>query len=216
MLKNNKFIFRKFADNENPFSKSAILRRKRFEMFLDLFHVNSDSKILDVGGTEAIWLGTGLEKQVTLFNIAFKGEQINTFNYVIGNACEMNFSDKEFDIIFSNSVIEHVGTFEKQKQFAKEINRVGKLYWIQTPYKHFPIEPHFLFPFFQYFTPNIQRIIGTRWKYSHLMRNGEDILDELKRLRLMNKKEMKLLFPNAEIIEEKFRGLTKSLIAVKK
>jgi len=210
-----KTLFYTFADNKNSKSVSSGLRAKRFNWFLKVIKPNKNFNILDVGGTEAIWLGTGLESQVTLLNIAFK-KRNPKFNYIIGDACNMKFVDNEFDIVYSNSVIEHVGNFERQTMFAGEIKRVGKKYWVQTPYKHFPIEPHFLFPFFQYLPSPIQKIIGKSWKYSHLMRNGEDILEELKRLRLLNKKEMKYLFPANEIIIEKYFGLTKSLIAVKK
>jgi hypothetical protein len=84
-------------------------------MFLDSLDVNENTKILDVGWTEVIWVGTGLEKQVTLFNIVFNSQKINTFNYITGDACKINYSDKEIDFIFSNSVIEHVGNFERQK-----------------------------------------------------------------------------------------------------
>jgi hypothetical protein len=92
---------------------------------------------------------------------------------------------------------------------------VAKKYWVQTPYKHFPIEPHFLFPFFQYLPYYVQVIIGTKWKYSHLKRNNENIIDELNRLRLINLKEIKLLFPEAVILKEKYCGFIKSLIAYK-
>jgi len=55
--------------------------------------------------------------------------------------------DGEFDLVFSNSVIEHVGDFERMRQFVHEARRVAKSYWIQTPSKWFPIEPHCGMPF---------------------------------------------------------------------
>lgn len=54
------------------------------------------------------------------------------------------FQDNEFDAVFSNSVIEHVGDYEAQRQMANEIMRVGKRYFVQTPNFYFPIEPHIL------------------------------------------------------------------------
>jgi hypothetical protein len=188
----------------NAQSLSAKARKKRFQWFLEKLNVQPTDKILDVGGTEQIWLGTGLEKNVTLLNIGFGQERNPNFQYVIGSACQMDmFKDKQFDIAFSNSVIEHVGKGNEQKLFANEVKRVAKKYWVQTPYLHFPLEPHFLFPFFQYLPEKLKLWIGLRWKYSHLKRNNENIPDELSRLKLLNKKQLKELFPEAQILEEK-------------
>ena len=213
-------LFQKYADNKNPNSKSAILRQKRFNYFLESLNVKQAKRILDVGGTEAIWMGTGLGKIVTLFNINFAQNRQKDFKYIVGDACNMEmFEENEFDIVFSNSVIEHVGDFERQKLFAKEIQRVGEKYWIQTPFKHFPIEPHFVFPLFQYLPYPLQKYVGLNWKLSHFKMSSSanaQILDELSRLRLLNKKEMRKIFNNANIIEEKYMGMVKSLIAIKK
>ncbi len=205
-----------YADNANENSVSFYLRQRRFTQFINSFTITDSTKILDVGGTENIWIGSGLEDNVTLLNINFVEKKNKRIKYIVGDGCKMDmFDNQQFDIVFSNSVIEHVGQFEKQKDFSEEVQRVGKKFWIQTPYKHFPIEPHFIFPLFQYFPFRIKKFIGLRWKYSHLFRNGEDILDELFRLRLLNKSEMRKLFPGSLIFYEKYFGLTKSLIAVK-
>ncbi len=126
------------------------------------------------------------------------------------------FSDKSVDIVFSNSVIEHVGGFEKQKKMAEEIRRIGKKYWVQTPYKHFPIEMHFLFPLFQYFPRKFQEFIVQHWPLSFAKMYGLDPIYELDHLRLVSISEMKEMFPDSIILKERFLGLTKSLIAYKK
>ncbi len=169
-----------------------------------------------MGGAENTWLGTGYEKNVTLLNIGFQSVQNPDFQYIVGNACNMQgIEDKQFDVVFSNSVIEHVGVGKEQEDFAKEVKRVAKKYWIQTPNKHFPIEPHFLFPFFQYLPSDLQLWLGLRWKFSHLKKNNENIPEELSRLKLLSKSEFSTLFSEASILEENFMGLTKSLIAYK-
>lgn len=213
-------IYYLFADNTNPDSRSAKLRSKRFKLFLKIMKVSATSKILDVGGTEATWLDFDFKKNVTLLNIRLPQNRISEFTYVKGDACNMNIFEKnEFDIVFSNSVIEHVGSIDKQKLFAKEIQRVGTTYWVQTPYRHFPIEPHFVFPFFQYLPIQLQKKIGLKWKTSHYKMSGamnDDILIELDQLRLINLKEMKQLFNDSFILKEKYGWLIKSLIAIRK
>ena len=68
----------------------------------------------------------------------------------VGDAVDMpGISDGAFDVVFSNSVIEHVETYENQRRMAAEIRRVGRRYFVQTPNRHFPLEPHFLVPGFQ-------------------------------------------------------------------
>ena len=212
-------FFDKFADNANKNSTSYQMRQKRFQLFLETLSISANDKILDVGGTEHTWIGTGFEKNVTLLNRDAISPNANPiFTHIQGDACDMRqIADKSFDVAFSNSVIEHVGkNGVEQQAFAKEVERVAKKYWVQTPYKHFPIEPHFLFPFFTYFPESMQRWIGMNWKYSHLKRNNEDILGELSRLKLLTKTELQKLFPQATLITEKFMGLVKSLIVFKK
>lgn len=207
-----KSIIARIADNSRSDSWSRKLRNRRFETFLRTLQVGSKDQILDVGGAESTWLNTGMEERVTLLNIAFF-EKSGKFHYLVCDACDMHMlASNSFDVIYSNSVIEHVGP-TKHDAFAREVRRVGQRYWIQTPYKHFPIEPHFLFPLFQYLPLSVKRFIGLRWKYSHLKANGEDILDELNRLQLLSKGDMRKLFPDSCLIEEKVLGVTKSLIA---
>lgn len=179
------------------------------------------ASILDVGGTSATWRGTGLEKQVTLLNLTSpKDKDIDLgFKAVKGNALEMGmFSDNEFDIVFSNSVIEHVGSLENQKRFAREVRRVGKSYWVQTPNKMFPVEPHFLFPFFQFMPGKLQKSVALKWKYSHMKRWARDdqhLLKEFSLIRLLSCREFKTLFEDGHLYKEKAFGLTKSFVAYK-
>jgi hypothetical protein len=208
-------LFSKFADNTNPLSESSRLRAQRFGKFLKCLGVTERDRILDVGGAEATWLGSGLERNVTLLNLSFS-RKMPVFHYIEADACDMSMlDDRSFDVIFSNSVIEHVGA-PRQIAFAREVRRVATRYWVQTPYKHFPIEPHFVFPFFQYFPFSVQMFIGKSWKYSHPFRNKEDVALLLSTLRLLTKREMRELFPEATIIDEKYFGITKSLIAYRR
>lgn len=212
----------KISNNRDGDSVSASLRKQRFRQFVETLGVKPGHTILDLGGESATWLGSGLEENVTLLNVGKpKQRDIDAgFTCLKGDACDLSmFDNHQFDVVYSNSVIEHVGDFSRQEQFASEADRVSKSFWIQTPNRAFPVEPHFLFPLFQHLPKGAQKKIALNWPYSHLKRwnqSDEAILDELRRIRLISQSEMSTLFPQAEIRKERFFGLTKSFIAVSK
>ncbi len=132
------------------------MRRRRFAWFLSIVNTyQTPVRVLDVGGTAAFWQQMGFtptpDIQVTLLNVDENVVRHPDFEAIIGDARDMTrVDDAEFDVVFSNSVIEHVGGFDDQYRMAREIRRVGCAYFVQTPNFYFPIEPHFLFPCFQF------------------------------------------------------------------
>jgi ubiquinone/menaquinone biosynthesis C-methylase UbiE len=188
--------------------------------FANDFHLTPETRILDVGGTAGNWRLLSFRPKVTLLNLPSPtgGGGVEDFAHVIGDACNLPFEDKSFPVAFSNSTIEHVGTFERQRQFANEIRRVATSYYVQTPNRWFFMEPHYLTPFVHWLPKRIRRRIvryGTVWglvaKPSPLMRDEK--LDEL---RLLTATEFEQLFPDAEIKRERFLGMTKSFIAMRR
>ena len=123
------------------------------------------------------------------------------------------FTDKQFDVVFSNSVIEHVGTYEDQTCMAREVQRVGKRYFIQTPNFYFPIEPHFLFPFFQFLPVAWKILLVERFNVRYRYKEIKEALSEARIIRMLTKKELRQLFPGATLYEERFLGFVKSFIA---
>lgn len=197
-------------------------REKRFRFFLDLLRQIRKSpdqtiRILDIGGTQLFWEKMQfLEDQnihITLLNLQQYETKNKNFTSIVGDACDLSqFRDGEFDLVFSNSVIEHLYTIENQKKMADEARRVGKYYFIQTPNYYFPIEPHWLFPFFQ-FLPKSTRIYLT--SHFHLgsfpKASKEQATKWVNEVRLLTEKEMKQLFPDGEVYNETVLGLTKSI-----
>ena len=213
-------MFKNLADNQNPNSLAARLRKDRFSFFLSLIsRMNQPITILDVGGSEEFWkllmLECGMDIRVTLLNIIEQKVSTPHFDSVIGNVLNLNLTNASFDVIFSNSVIEHIGDYENQRKMAEVVKRVGKRYFIQTPNKYFFIEPHFLFPFFQ-FLPIVIRI----WLVTHFAMgwfnkepNPEYARDIINSIHLLSKKDLLALFSGCHLYEEKVLGMTKSYIA---
>jgi predicted SAM-dependent methyltransferase len=212
-----------FASSDQPNSIGSKFRAKRLKKFEKLFFRNFNSEnpihILDLGGTNYFWKDSRIPAikglSITLLNLHLEKTTHPNIRSMIGDATSLNeFEDKKFDLVFSNSVIEHLYTFESQKKMADEIQRVGNKYFIQTPNKYFPVEAHYAVPFAQYLPKKLLLFILTKTKLSRLrrwdQREAQQYLDES---RLLNETEMKMLFPGSHILKEKVLGMTKSLTA---
>lgn len=210
------------ADSESDSSLGNRLRRKRFEYFHRLLDtVPRPVHILDVGGTQNFWKQMGMLDEdgieFTLINLEAEEPISPRFQCFAGDARDLSrFSDKQFDIVFSNSVIEHVGDLQDQFQMANECMRVGKRYYIQTPNRYFPIEPHFLFPFFQFFPLRMKVWLLMHFKlgWFEKMSDRQQAERAAKSARLMTKRELMRAFPGAKLFVEKFKGWPKSFTMV--
>ncbi len=201
---------------------SLRFRRRRMERFAREFAIGPHSTVLDIGGTPECWRLLPVQPRVVLLNIpssivAPEGPEIR----VAGDGCRLPFRDGAFDIVFSNSVIEHVGSRSRQEDFAREAARVGRAYWIQTPNLWFPVEQHLFTPFIHWLPKPLQRAVVPRFNlWRALSRVTPDrrefyIRHFLQDIRLIGAAEMRRLFPGARIVRERFLGLAKSLIAVR-
>jgi len=194
-----------------------LFRRRRMALFEELFRPNNDTKILDVGGTETNWGFLKTQPRVTLLNIDLeKSEEKGQFKKIPGDGRHLPFPDRSFDIVYSNSVIEHVGTLEDQRSFAREVQRVGKSYFIQTPNRYFPIEPHFITPFIHFLPRSLQLKAAPFTLWGIMTKAGsEEAKKMVDSIRLINKKEFADLFKEGQISHERFLGFSKSLLAIK-
>jgi ubiquinone/menaquinone biosynthesis C-methylase UbiE len=183
----------------------------------------SSVRVLDVGGTEQFW-SNAWDKRCERLNITLLNVTSTTLSgdlplcSIIGDARDLSrFGDKEFDLCFSNSVIEHVGTLEDQQRMAKEVRRVAQKYFIQTPYRYFFIEPHWHFPLWAqlptWFRVALHRNMNLGW-----LRKERDYLQariDVEQIRLISLKEFHLLFPDGEISRERVGPFIKSMIAIR-
>ncbi len=125
--------------------------------------------------------------------------------------------DLSFDVVHSNSVIEHVGLWRDECKMAQEVRRLAARYFVQTPNYWFPLEPHLRTPFVHWLPVPWRAAIVRRRACGYFPRarsydEARNILDDA---RLLDARAMATLFPDAVIERERIAGLTKSLIAIR-
>ncbi len=210
-------------DNRDPGSWAARFRRRRFELFLKLVEpLPRPVSVLDVGGEQRFWEVMGLAGDasfsITLLNIAPQPVTYANLTSLSGDAADLGrFSDQQFDVVFSNSVIEHLGSFERQQRMASEVRRVGRSYFVQTPNRRFPLEPHFLLPWFQYYPEWLQVGLLRRFRLGWYapIPDPQAARQHVCAHRLLDEAELRRLFPGARIYHERVLGVVKSLVAIK-
>ncbi|MGH7602672.1 MAG: methyltransferase domain-containing protein [Gemmatimonadaceae bacterium] len=220
-------LLKTLGDNSDPHSLATKMRRRRFAFFLSLLErVKRPVRVLDVGGTREFWelMGDGIvgernlhDVSITLLNRGTQPTSGKIFESIAGDARDLSrFDDQSFDVVFSNSVIEHLGPeFSSQQLMAEEVRRVGKRYFVQTPNRYFPIEPHFLTPGFQFFPVSVRVWLVTHFEVGWYRRFSDrsEAEREVTSISLLTKFQLRQLFPEAHIHQEKFGGLTKSFVA---
>lgn len=190
------------------------------------FNEHGPVSIIDIGGTEQYWgivpqgFLTEYEVTITIVNLpgAVLPDDHGPFRFVEADACDLgDFEDQSFHIAHSNSVVEHVGDWERMYQFATELSRVAQVYFVQTPNYWFPIEPHCMMPFFHWLPTPIRIWLVSRFELGHWKK--ADSVDEAMRIvesvRLLDRRMFQELFRDAHIRTERVLGLPKSLIALR-
>lgn len=164
---------------------------------IELVGFHAGMRVIDLGGTHYNWTLLENEYDVTLVNLPGtlkRLPKLDGFTYVEGNACNLRdqFSDKSFDFVFSNSVIEHVGPESEQEKFSEEVHRLAPAYWVQTPSDKFPVEVHYAYPLY--------------WQYKKLL--GKEL--RYRNTRVLSLKRMQSLFADGKLYQERLFGFEKS------
>lgn len=197
------------------------------EMIETVFNENGAVSIIDIGGTETYWgivPHQFLEKHkvhITVVNLP--GSELpqdhELFRFVEADGCDLSrFEDQSFHIAHSNSVLEHVGDWNRMCQFAKETSRVAQKYFVQTPNYWFPIEPHSMTPFFHWLPKPFRIWLVSRFQLGHWeqAKSRDDAVRIVESARLLDKNKFRQLFADAEILTERYSGLPKSFVAIRK
>jgi hypothetical protein len=212
---------------DGPSSIGARARARRRALLHGLFPDLASYRVLDLGGTADSWLRADVApKHVTVLNL-FEGELTTHregqdipgwIELVAGDACvpPAEVLAGSYDMVFSNSLLEHVGGAARRRELAGVIRAAAPRHWVQTPYRYFPVEPHYLFPGYQFLPIAARAQIARRWPLIHTRdETWHDGVNTALEVELVGVTEMRFLFPDSEIHRERLGGLTKSLVAVR-
>ncbi|OAA25256.1 methyltransferase family protein [Frankia sp. EI5c] len=205
---------------ESPNSLGARSRGRRWERVREYFPSIDDMRVVDLGGTVDFWLRLDRRPaRVVVINLEKPAEAAPAdITVIVGDACDPppeTFTD-QFDLVFSNSVIEHVGGHAKRLAFAEVTRRLAPLHWVQTPNRYFPLEPHWLFPGFQFLPVAARASVAQHWPLAHTRSpDRDDALRATMSTELIGRTELRSYFPDSEILDERTGPLTKSIIAVR-
>jgi hypothetical protein len=219
------------SDPRNPNSLSVRFRQKRDvrlrELLLAARVPGRTTRIFDMGGTVRYWHRLGVDFlrehdfSVTILNLTadeFDADAPGPFELMVGNACHVDAPDGAFDFVHSNSVIEHLLTWENMRDFAREAARLAPSYYIQTPNFWFPIDPHFYkAPLFHWLPVPARVALLRSFPIAYRGRIGsrEEALAVVEGAKLLSRRQIVSLFPDARIESERLAGLDKSIIAVR-
>lgn len=195
-------------------------RGRRWEWVRAVYPEIDDMSIIDLGGTAESWLRAPIRPGlVHVVNLEPPPESAPGWLRVDqADACSLpaRIIDGNYDLAFSNSVLEHVGGHVQRMRFADAVHKLAARHWVQTPYRYFPIEPHWIFPGFQFLPLNVRAEISRRWPLAHTRSSSHvDGLGAAMRVELLSCAEMAFYFPDSTLRFERLGGLVKSLIAVK-
>jgi SAM-dependent methyltransferase len=179
---------------------AARARAKRHDAFFSLAHLHESARVLDLGcGTLGL---RALEPKLDITGVDLHERPGYPGPFVRADATQgLPFANDEFDLVYCSSVIEHVAPAQRDA-FARELRRVGRGWFVQTPAFSFPLEPHALLPGAQWLP------VALRKRYWRFGAAGD-----WEQISLLRKAEVERLFGRA--LPERFGPLVKSWVSVR-
>ncbi len=203
----------------SPNSVSGQARQRRWTRFHESFPDITGMRILDLGGTPSFWRGSPQQPSaVTIVNL-FSYDDTDPFvTAVQGDACDLpaSVTRERYDLVVSNSLIEHVGGHTQRERLAAGIHAAADRHWVQTPYRYFPVEPHWLCPGMQFLPFSARVQVTMRWPLGHYQtKDLAQATEYVHEVDLLGRTQMRSYFPDSELWLERLAGLPKSLVAVR-
>ncbi|WP_291365520.1 class I SAM-dependent methyltransferase [Acetobacter sp. UBA5411] len=209
-------------------SSGSPYRHKRFNIIMtlidDIVVDRKSCRIVDLGGTPDYWRDFPAfqgrpEITVLVVNLVQYTSDDTRIQCIVGDATSLSsLEDNTFDLVHSNSVIEHVGTLEDMKRMAQEVRRLAPVYYVQAPNYWFPYEFHTCMIGFHWLPKMFRRFLVRQLSCGHYprARNAAEAQAYVADANSITNRQMRTLFPDAEIKPEKFLGLTKSWMAIRR
>lgn len=204
-----------FADIHRPLAR--FFRSRRLRRFARSFELDPQTSVLDLGGSEYYWPWLKVRPRVIVANFEQRDLEKADLDWVRADGRELPFKDGAFDVVYCNSVIEHLPDEASRKALAREVARVGRGYSVQSPNRWFPVDAHTLTPAFHFLPRRWQARLArdfTLWGWLQRPTPAE-ARGFVENIRLLTAQDLQRLFPDAVIERERFLGLTKSVIAVR-
>ena len=201
----------------DPDSLVSRLRRRRWDLLLEHFPHLAQWDVLDLGGTVQFWQSAPVQpRSVTVLNLQGEPSDSPSITAVTGDALNPPASiDSTYDLVVSNSLIEHVGGAAQRRQLAQVVRDRAPRHWVQTPNRNFPIEPHWVFPGMQFLPTEQRAMVAQHWPFGHEHSASRDqARHDVLEVELLDERELAACFPDSTIVHERLAGLSKSLIAV--
>jgi SAM-dependent methyltransferase len=180
---------------------AARARRRRHERFFAAAGVGPQARIVDVGCGRLGLRALEPRLDITGVDLVDRPDYPGPFVRADPARDELPFADGEFDLVYCSSVIEHVAPAQRAA-FAAELRRVARGWYVQTPARSFPIEPHALLPFVHWLPRPLRR------RYWRL---GAADPDE--EIALLSRRELEALFGPARA--ERLGPLVKSWVCLR-
>lgn len=194
-------------------------RRRRWAQLVRLFPDLPNMRVIDLGGYYWNWVNAPIQpKSVVVVNLDDRrfDDQPPWVETITADACDLPpaLFDRDFDLVYSNSLLEHVGGYWRRQRMAEGVRRLAGHHWVQTPARSFPVEPHFLCPGFQFLPVSARTQLSRSWPLSPDRRKPSGHLESVLQIELVSATEMRHLFPGSRLYCERLAGLTKSFAAV--
>lgn len=186
-------------------------RGRRMTQFEQIFAPAPGTRVIDLGGTSVIWNLVKTPLDITIVNLPSANLKKTVTSHhqltiVEGDATQLRcYADNSFDIVFSNSVIEHVGGEANERKFAGEARRLAPSYFVETPSVYFPIEAHTGIPFWWAIPGFIRARICKRWE-----RTLPDWNEMVLGTTFISRRQLQSYFPDGTIRTERVLGITKA------